>query len=131
MSETCLGTIDRINMNRRFHTILFVFLLTLLTSFNHSLPRRFESFVEKVEDNCRDWTKEDWQRAKSEYQGLMTECREAYDSMSESEQQRVNAAIGKYRGILVKMGMEDVEEVLKDYGKRIPEQIKGFISAFE
>ena len=61
----------------------------------------------------------------------MTECREAYDSMSESEQKRVNAAIGKYRGIVVKMGMEDVEEVLKDYGKRVPEQIKGFISAFE
>ena len=100
-------------------------------SFAQSLPRRLESFVKKVEDNCRDWTKEDWQRAKSEYQGLMTECRESYDSMSESEQQRVNAAIGKYRGILVKMGMEDVEEVLKDYGKRIPEQIKGFISAFE
>lgn len=100
-------------------------------SFAPSLPRRLETFVEKVEDNCRDWTKEDWQRVKSEYQGLMTECREAYDSMSESEQKRVNAAIGKYRGILVKMGMEDVEEVLKDYGKRIPEQIKGFISAFE
>lgn len=100
-------------------------------SFAQSLPRRLESFVKKVEDNCKDWTKEDWQTAKSEYRGLMTECREAYDSMSESEQKRVNAAIGKYRGILVKMGMEDVEEVLKDYGKRIPEQIKGFISAFE
>lgn len=53
MSETCLGTIDRINMKRSFHAILFVFLLTLLTSFSHSLPRRFESFVENLEDNCR------------------------------------------------------------------------------
>lgn len=131
MSETCLGTIDRINMKRRFHAILFVFLLTLLTSFSHSLPRRFESFVEKVEDNCRRWHKKEWAVAKNQYRKLMVECRESYDHMSEDDQQRINAAIGKYRGIVVKTGVEDAREVVKKYSRKIPDQLKGFVSAFE
>lgn len=131
MSETCLGTIDRINMKRRFHAILFVFLLTLLTSFNHSLPRRFESFVEKVEDNCRRWNKKEWAVAKDEYRRLMAECRESYDHMSEDDQKRINAAIGKYRGIVVKIGVKDAGETVKKYSRKIPDQLKGFVSAFE
>lgn len=131
MSETCLGTIDRINMKRRFHAILFVFLLILLTSFSYSLPSRFESFVEKVEDNCRRWNKKEWAVAKDEYRRLMAECRESYDHMSEYDQKRINAAIGKYRGIVVKMGVEDAGEAVKKYSGKIPDQLKGFFSAFE
>ena len=131
MSKACLGTIDRINMKRRFHAILFVFLLTLLTSFSHSLPRRFESFVEKVEDNCRRWNKKEWTVAKNQYRKLMVECRESYDHMSEDDQQRINAAIGKYRGIVVKMRVKDAGEAVKKYSRQIPDQLKGFVSAFE
>ena len=131
MSETCLGTIDRINMKRRLHAILFVFILTLLTSFSYSLPRRFESFVEKVEENCRRWNKKEWAVAKDEYSRLMAECRESYDHMSEYDQQRINAAIGKYRGIVVKMGVEDAGDAVKKYCRKIPDQLKGFVSAFE
>ena len=118
-------------MKRRFHAILFVFLLILLTSFSHSLPRRFESFVEKVEDNCRRWNKKEWAVAKDEYRQLMAECRESYDHMSEYDQKRINAAIGKYRGIVVKMGVEDAGEAVKKYSRKIPDQLKGFFSVFE
>ena len=111
--------------------MLFVFFLTLLTSFNHSLPRLFESFLEKVEDNCRRWNKKEWAVAKDEYRRLMAECRESYEHMSEYDQQRINAAIGKYRGIVVKMGVEDAVESVMKYSRKIPDQLKGFFSAFE
>ena len=69
--------------------------------------------------------------AKDEYRRLMAECRESYDHMSEYDQKRINAAIGKYRGIVVKMGVEDAGEAVKKYSGKIPDQLKGFFSAFE
>jgi hypothetical protein len=51
--------------------------------------------------------------------------------MSEYDQQRINAAIGKYRGIVVKMRVKDAGEAVKKYSRKIPDQLKGFVSAFE
>lgn len=118
-------------MRSRSIPLLLTVSLTLLMSFTPSLPRRLESFVERVEDNCRRWNDEEWTTAKSEYRRLMTECRESYDHLSEYDQRRIDTAIGKYRGIILKMGVEDAGEAVKKYGKKLPDQLKGFVSAFE
>ena len=49
----------------------------------------------------------------------------------EYDQKRINAAIGKYRGIVVKMGVENARKAVKKYSRKIPDLLKGFVSAFE
>ena len=54
-----------------------------------------------------------------------------YDSYTQEEKDAINKAIGRYNGLLIKQGIDDAGNILKDFGERLPSLIEGFMSAFE
>ena len=52
-------------------------------------------------------------------------------SLTQEEKDAINKAIGRYNGLLVKHGIEQIGDILKGVGERIPSILEGFISAFE
>ena len=105
--------------------------ITILVSWGKPLSTRMNEFVDNVENNYKNWTKEDWGRAEEKYAKFLEEYKLNYDSYSTEEKAAINKEIGRYNGIRMKVGLEGAGEKIKDFGERLPSLIEGFMSAFE
>lgn len=106
-------------------------MMLLLASCAAPLSSRMESYIDKVEQSCASWTEEDWILSQQEYELLLKEYKENYESYTQEEKDAINRAIGRYNGLLIKEGIVKAGTLLEDFANRLPSLIEGFISAFE
>lgn len=92
---------------------------------------RLNDYVTEVESSCQDWTEEDWELSQEEYAKLLEEYELNYDSYTQEEKDAINKAIGRYNGLLIKQGIDEAGNIIKEFGERLPSLIEGFMSAFE
>ena len=116
---------------KKLNYIIVLLVLFLLTSCEIPTSVKFERHINKVESNCDDWTEEEWEMSKEKYHQLLKEYEENFDKMSPEERAEVNKAIGRYNGILMKKGIEKVDESIDKFIDRLPSLFEGFMSAFE
>ena len=102
-----------------------------LSSCATSLSTRMDEYIAECERDCKNWTASDWELSKQEYRKLLDEYNLNRDTYTQAEKDAINKAIGRYNGLLVKHGIEDLTQYLKKIGERIPSFIEGFMSAFE
>lgn len=95
------------------------------------LSIRLNDYVTEVESSCQNWTEEDWELSQEEYAKLLEEYELNYESYTQEEKDAINKAIGRYNGLLIKQGIDDAGNILKEFGGRLPSLIEGFMSAFE
>ena len=103
----------------------------LLQSCSSPLSSRMNEYVTEVETTCQNWTEEDWELSQEEYAKLLEEYELNYDSYTQEEKDAINKAIGRYNGLLIKQGIDEAGNMLKEFGERLPSLIEGFMSAFE
>ena len=92
-----------------------------------SLPDRLDQFVEKTEKEYKNYDENDWKKSREEYDAIMAEVEENYDSYTTEEKIRIVKASGRY-GVLmlgkeISGGAEKVGGVLE----KIPETINDVI----
>ena len=92
-----------------------------------SLPERFDSFVEKTENEFKDYTEADWEKSRQEYEGFVQEIKDNYDSYSTAEKVKMAEAIGRYNSILIQNGVGSASESIGDLIDQIPEVINDAI----
>lgn len=92
------------------------FIITLIAGFlclnSYAGPffvSRMEKFVTNVEKNYTTWTEKERSEASHKYWEFMKEYKECYESLSSEDKQKVNRAIGRYNGVLVRSGLETAE----------------------
>lgn len=103
----------------------------LLSSCTAPLSNRMNDYVTEVETNCQNWTEADWELSQEQYAKLLEEYEQNYDSYTQEEREAINKAIGRYNGLLLKQGIENAGNAIKEFGERIPSLIEGFVSAFD
>ena len=96
-----------------------------------SLPERFDSFVEKTENEFKDYTEADWEKSRQEYEGFVQEIKDNYDSYSTSEKVKMAEAIGRYNSILIQNGVGSATESIGDLIDQIPEVLNGIINQID
>ncbi len=116
---------------KRILSILVLGMVITLTSCAAPLSTRMNDYVNEVESNCSQWTEEQWELSQQEYEKLLEEYKINKDTYTQEEKDAINKAIGRYNGLLIKHGIEQVGDVLKDITERIPSILEGFMSAFE
>ena len=116
---------------KRILSILVLGIVITLTSCAAPLSTRMNDYVNEVESNCSQWTEEQWELSQQEYEKLLEEYKINKDTYTQEEKDAINKAIGRYNGLLIKHGIEQVGDVLKDITERIPSILEGFMSAFE
>lgn len=111
--------------------IFAIFSSMLLCSCSSPLSGRMNQYVSDVEAKCQYWTEEDLELSQEEYAKLLEEYELNYSSYTQEEKDAINRAIGRYNGLLIRHGIEETGDVLKELGERLPALIDGFMSAFE
>ncbi len=113
----------------------FILLITLVSAIAScaptSLSTRIDDYVSEVEGNYQKWTEKDWELSQQEYEQLLLEYEANYNSLSQEEKDKINRAIGRYNGLLLKEGIKEAESAIKEFGNQLPSLIEGFMSAFE
>lgn len=94
------------------------------------LSDRMNNLVEEAEVSSSDWTERDWELSQEEYEKLCREYEENYDKYTKEERDAINKAIGRYNGMLVKRGLQDAGNAIREFGEHIPSMVEGFFSAF-
>ena len=116
---------------KRINSIIVLLVMLFLTSCEIPTSVKFDYHLKKVENNSDDWTEEEWEMSKEQYRKLLKEYEENYDNMTQEERDKINKAIGRYNGILMKKGLEKVDESIKGFIDKLPSLFEGFMSAFE
>ena len=116
------------NMNK---TLITGLVIALITSCVSPLSSRFNDYVNEVESSYKNWTEEDRRLSQEEYAKLIEEYELNYDSYTQEEKDAINKAIGRYNGLLIKQGIDEAGNILKEFGECLPSLIEGFMSAFE
>lgn len=102
-----------------------------LNSCHSQLPGRIENYVSDVEDESATWTDYDWTKSQDDFEKLMEEYECNYDSYSQEEKDAINKAIGRYNGLLIRQGLENVYNMVDEFSKQFPSFLDGFVSAFK
>ena len=116
---------------KKLNFIMILFVMLFLTSCEIPTSVKFDNYVDRVEESCENWTEEDWEMSKEKYRQLLKEYEANYDNMTQEEREAINKAIGRYNGILVKKGLDKVDESIKGFIDKLPSLFEGFMSAFE
>ena len=116
---------------KKLNFIMILFVMLFLTSCEIPTSLKFDYHLKKVESNSENWTEEEWEMSKEKYRQLLKEYEENYDNMTQEERDKVNKAIGRYNGILMKKGIEKFDESINSFIDRLPSLFEGFMSAFE
>ena len=119
------------SVTKHFLAIIAISSFMLLCSCSSPLSSRMNEYVSEVEASCQNWTEEDWELFQEEYAKLLEEYELNYDSYTQEEKDAINKAIGRYNGLLIKQGIDEAGNIIKEFGERLPSLIEGFMSAFE
>ena len=96
-----------------------------------SLPDRLDSFVEKTEQEYKNYTEDDWKRSREEYDALVAEMKENYDNYSTAEKVRTMKAMGRYSAIVLNNEITTSSETIGGVLEQIPETINDIIDKID
>ena len=116
---------------RKLNAIIVLLVMLFLTSCEVPTSTKFENYVDNVEESCDNWTETEWEMSKERYRQLLNEYEANYEHLTPEERETINKAIGRYNGILMKKGIEKVDESINGFIDRLPSLLDGFMSAFE
>ena len=126
-----LKVLKTLNERDNMKFFIGIALLLFIGSCTAPLINRIEECVSDIETNHEEWSQEDWNISQEEYKKLLKEYDENYDSYTQEEKATIDRAIGRYNGMILKRGIEEFENTIEEFGKRLPSLIEGFGSAFE
>ena len=100
--------------------ILFLALAAvLMTACAFSLPGKFTQLADKVAAKGADFTPAQWEKANAQFEKLVNQYVDKYDTLSKEDKKEINAAIGKYTATALKCGVADglkqINALLKKY----------------
>lgn len=105
--------------------LMMAALVLLAVSCKETLPKRFDSFVNKVEKNCASYSEEDWNKANDQFSKLVDEFNENKNSYSQEEQNQINDDIAKYLGLVAKSGINTAIDAVNGLINQIPSFLEG------
>lgn len=102
-----------------------------------NLPRRIDDFVDQTEASADAMTYEDWELTTQQYEALLEEFAENFDTYTPEERQQVYEAVGRYNGLLVKQGLTEFQiqanqfmDSLNKIIDELPNALEGLIEGF-
>ena len=105
--------------------LLAVVAVLSFTSCKETLPQRFDSFVNKVEKNAASYSAADWEAANAKFEKLVDEYQQNKDSYNTEQKKQINAAVGKYLGLVAKSGISTAIDAVNGFIDQIPSLFEG------
>ena len=109
---------------------LFYCMLLSCSPSNKKSIDRLNAHIEKVEKNYKTYSVEEWEQANLEFEAIVTQLEENYETMTIAEREIALKAIGRYYGIATKQGLEYAAQEIQSVFESLPSLVDGFMDAF-
>lgn len=96
-----------------------------------TLPKRFDSFVEKVEKQAASYSEDDWAKANDQFNKLVQEFKDNKTAFNEDQQKQIRADISKYFALVTKSGVNSAINAVNEVLNTIPNLIEGVGNFFK
>ena len=93
---------------------------TLMAACAFSLPGKFTQLADKVAAKGAEFTPEQWEKTNAQFEKLVQQYVDKYDTFSADEKKEINAAIGKYTATALKCGAKDAVKQINALLKQVP-----------
>lgn len=109
--------------------LIILFFITLVSmgcnvNTKENYLQDFSNFIINVENNYQKFTEEDWNAKEIEYKKFIGEKYEQFQSqLTDEDQQLIGKLKARYFKIVLKSGLEQLEDVIKEGAK----QLEGFM----
>jgi len=100
--------------------LLIVLAAIIAASCTQTLPARFTRLAEKVEAKGANYSEAQWKKSNEQFQKLVQEYIDNYDSFNKEQKKEINKAIAKYSGASIKYGIGNSAEVVEAIIGEIP-----------
>jgi len=90
-------------------------------------PDRLSKFVEKTEQEYKDYTEEDWKKSREEYDALVEEMKANYENYTTEENLEAAKAMSRYNSMLLENGVAEASESLSGMIEQLPTVINDLI----
>lgn len=119
--------------NTKYFTIFILLVFTLSSCGNNSgnIPQRLDSFVDKTELKCNEYSDEEWENSIQKFEELVDSYQSNQSKYSESEKQTVRKAIGRYYALALKRNVQESVSILKEITESLPDFLEGFANGLE
>ena len=95
--------------------LLMVVALVACVACTKSLPARMNRLADKIVENADKYTKEEWENMAAQFDTLLNEYRDNYDSFTDDERSEINKAIGKFAKAAAVHGVSQVSKSLGSF----------------
>ena len=95
-----------------------------------NVPERLDKFVDKTEDSASDYSQDEWQASKQQYEELISEYSEHEDEYTTEQKALVMKDIGRYHSMLIVNSLRDAIDFLKTMIKILPSYWEGVKEVF-
>ena len=96
-----------------------------------SLPDRLDKFVEKTEKEYKNYDDEDWRKSRGEYDSLVAEFNDNYDSFSTSDKVRTMKAMSRYGAMALEKEISEASGSIGDVLENIPGTLNDIIESID
>ena len=106
-------------------TLVCALVFTSCDKKKHAIDN-LSDFVEKVEKNSPDYTKQDWEKVEKEYDELNAEIEKYENEYSSDEIKRIGKLKGKFLGIKTKDSIKGIINDVKNSADIVKGAIEGY-----
>lgn len=105
--------------------LIILFFITLVSmgcnvNTKENYLQDFSNFIIDVENNYQKFTEEDWNTKEMEYKKFISEKQEQFQSqLTDEDQQTIGKLKARYFKIILKSGLEQLEEDIKEGAKQL------------
>ena len=108
-------------------TLFILGLLLCLTACTSTLPKKFTRLADKVESQSTSLTEAQWEKYNAQFEKLITEYSENYDSFTRAQRKEINNAIGRYSKAVIRSGVQSATEIMNDILEELPGTINSLL----
>lgn len=90
-----------------------------------NVPDKIDAFVGKAEMSAKEYTADDWELSKEEYDALILEYEDNIDKYSKEERALVTKAIGRYQTLMLLNGIDQAASVVNMFKELLPSYLHG------
>ena len=107
--------------------LLLISVLLLAVSCSGSLPGKFTRLADKVEAKGMKMTEAQWEKSNAQFEKLIKEYIDNYDSFNSSQKKEINNAIGRYSSAALKSGIGSAAEAVNSILEELPVALNGLL----
>ena len=107
--------------------LVALFAIFLMASCTSSLPARFSRLADKVDSKGANYSEAQWDKANAQFEKLIQEYVDNYDSFNREQKKEINKAIAKYSAAVLKSGVGNAIGVMQDILSELPSTLNDIL----